>query len=592
MAIPRVSYPLDLSFLTWFNLGADQPSLDAALVAVQRERVVQRIWGRDGSLWGREPEAIRSIRERCGWLDLPTTMLPQLASLRALAREVREEGITQVVLLGMGGSSLAPEVMEGILGAAPGYPQLTVLDSTDPTQIRQATASASLARTIFLVASKSGDTVETDALLAHYRAAVAAQVGEERWARHFVAITDPGSGLEKLARAAGFRAVYANPPDVGGRYSALSLFGLVPAALIGVDLERLLARGQEMAEACHVEGPAGNPGLLLGAIMGGLARHRGAARDKLTLFSSAELAPFGAWAEQLVAESTGKEGLGILPVEGEPLGQVDDYGPDRLFVYLRLEGAGNGAGDALASALVQAGRPLVSLRLRDTYDLGAEFFRWEFATAVAGQILGINPFDQPDVESAKVRARAALARYEVTHALPQEDPVLAEGALAVYGDKLPASSLADYLAAFLAQALPGDYVALMAYIARSPANQALLAKLPRAVNDHLRAIGSRISGPLRPAITVGFGPRFLHSTGQLHKGGANNGLFIQLTQEESDDLPIPGRPYTFGTLKCAQALGDLQALRATGRRAVRVDLGSDVEAGLQALVMALSPGAR
>ena len=287
MSAPRASYPLDVSFLTWFNLGVDQPLLDAALAALQHDRAVQRIWGRDGSLWGRDPGAIRDIEERFGWRrpagdDVAPPGISAPGGSRGVRRGDRSGGAPGVWVA----RSLAPEVMEGILGAAPGYPQLTVLDSTDPTQIRQATASAPLAHTIFLVASKSGGTVETDALLAHYHAAVAAQVGEERWARHFVAITDPGAGLEKMARAAGFRAVYANPPDVGGRFSALSFFGLVPAALIGVDLERLLARGQEMADARHVEGPAGNPGLLLGAIMGGLARHHGGARDKLTLFSS------------------------------------------------------------------------------------------------------------------------------------------------------------------------------------------------------------------------------------------------------------------------------------------------------------------
>ncbi len=581
MSTPRINFPIDLAFLIWFNLGADQPILDAALASLQRDQAVQRVWNRDGSFWSQKPEVAREIEERLGWLDLPITMAPHLAQLRALSQEVRAEGITHIVLLGMGGSSLAPEVMGRILSIPPGYPQLTVLDSTDPTQIRQAAAVAPLAQTLFLVASKSGSTVETDTLLAYFRARMMAEVGHERWARHFIAITDPGTSLEKLGQAEGFRAVYANPPDIGGRYSALSLFGLVPAALIGLDLERLLARGQEMAGACHAAAPAGNPGLLLGAIMGALAHRAVPPRDKLTLFSSAELAPFGVWAEQLIAESTGKEGTGILPVEGEGLGSVADYGPDRLFVYLRLEGAENRASDILASALVEAGRPLVSLRLRDPYDLGAEFFRWEYATAVAGQVLGINPFDQPNVESAKVQARNALARYEASHALPRQEPVLAEAALTVYGSEQPAVSLAAYLDGFLAQAKPGDYVAIMAYIARDPVHDSLLQALRRAMSDRLRRSGK----PL--AVTTGYGPRFLHSTGQLHKGGPNDGLFIQITQEEREDLQIPGRPYTFGILKCAQALGDMEALQAAGRRVARIDLGSGVQEGLRTLTAAL-----
>jgi glucose-6-phosphate isomerase len=567
---------------TWFRLGPYQQAFQSGLHALEDAGAARRIWDGDGSLWKQERETVTEIEDRLGWLELPTSMPMEVSRLTALAMEVQAAGMERVLLLGMGGSSLAPEVMRCVLGVSPGYPDLVVLDTTDPTQIRRVTQAGPLSRSTFIVASKSGTTEEMQSLFAHFRAALIAEVGEERWARHFVAITDAGTELEALARAGPFRALYLNPSDVGGRFSALSFFGLVPAAFIGADLDELLRRAKAMAWQCRaMASPADNPGLLLGAIIGELACQPAHPRDKLTLLTSPKLSPFGAWAEQLIAESTGKDGVGILPVEGEWLRQLERYGPDRLFVYLRLDGDQNATSDARVSALVEAGEPVVVLRLTDPYDVAAEFFRWEFATAVAGQRLGVNPFDQPDVESAKVRTHRALERYRETHSLPEEPVILREGVLSVYAPDLQATTVSDHLRAFLAGATEGDHVALMAYIERNATNRGLL-----------QSMRHRIGEALHLAVTLGFGPRFLHSTGQLHKGGANNGLFLQITQDETDDLPIPGQPYSFGVLKRAQALGDFQALRGLGRRAMRVNLGADVQAGLRELGAAIDAALR
>lgn len=551
-------------------LGPYRQLVESALRNLTKIEANRRIWAKDGTLWQQSPRAVAEIEDRLGWLDLPFTMRAQVASLRALASEVLAEGMRHVLLLGMGGSSLAAEVMRLILGRAAGYPELTVLDSTDPAQIRRAAAVAPLSQTLVIVASKSGLTAEVASLYAYFKARLSTDVGQG-WQRHVLAITDPGTKLAALATEEGFRTVFLNPPDVGGRYSALSFFGLVPAALVGVDLERLLERAMDMAKECGVAVPVmDHPAFALGAAMGELARWPYPGRDKLTLLTSAELAPFGAWAEQLIAESSGKEGRGILPVEGECLKDPKRYGSDRFFVYLRLDTSHNVDLDALAVALVKLGHPLIVLRLRDIYDLGAEFFRWEFATAVACQCLGVNPFDQPDVESAKVQAREGLARYEETRSLPEELPALQEGVLTFFGPPPLTSDAGEYFRSFLSQVKEGDYVALMAYVERNEAYHALLQRVRCALSEKLGV-----------ATTVGFGPRFLHSTGQLHKGGRNTGFFLQLTQDEPDDLAIPGHSYTFGILKRAQALGDLRALRAAGRRVLRIHLGADVECGLR-----------
>lgn len=563
-------------FPIWYDIGEYEAGLNSALTELQEIKAARRIWNRDGTLWQSAPEAVAEIQDRLGWLDLPDSMLVDVPRLQALALEMRAAGMTHVVLLGMGGSSLAPEVMQHILGVLPGYLELTILDSTDPSQIAHLSNRIPLSQTLFLVSSKSGTTSETAALFDYFSEAIREKVDPREWARYFIAITDPETKLADMAQKSRFRNLYLNPPDIGGRYSALSLFGLVPAALIGQNLDNLLQSARAMAWECRAARPVQENGaLVLGAIMGELARHPTHPRDKLTLLTSAPLAPFTPWLEQLIAESTGKEGVGIVPVEAESP-EADFYGSDRLFAYLRLGMADNKANDNLISQLVDRRHPVVVLQIRELHHLGAEFFRWEFATAVAGQRLGINPFDQPNVESAKKRTKEALAAYAEQHALPMLDPVLTTDPLSFYGPQYATNDAASYLDAFLNQANPGDYVALLAFLERNEVNDALLREMSRTIGQAMHV-----------AVTIGFGPRFLHSTGQLHKGGPNTGLFIQITQEDSEELPIPGHDYSFSVLKQAQALGDWQALQDANRRVIRVNIGPDVQAGLQKLADAL-----
>ncbi len=552
--------------------GAYERAWGQALERLEALDAARRIGERDGSLWSADPKVAKAIENRLGWLDLPMTMGVHLSGLKALQLETWAAGVRRVVLLGMGGSSLAPEVMQEVFGRSPEHATLIVLDTTDPAQIRRVANAGDLAETLFIAASKSGTTIEMESLLAFFRERVRERVGAS-WPRHFIAITDPGTPLDALATEQGFRAIYRNPPDVGGRYSALSLFGLVPGALIGVDLDRLLERAREMARCCRpTAGVAENPGLLLGALMGALAKAQPPC-DKLTLLASPPLAPFGAWVEQLIAESTGKQGKGILPVESEPLQEPARYGRDRFFVYLRLEGADNAPLDAFAEELKALGYPLALLPLRDVYDLGAEFFRWEYATAVAGALLEIDPFDQPNVELAKQRSVALLSSYTQEGSLPVGEPTLVTEGLRIYGPSLEARTAGEYIRAFLQGASANGYIALMAYLERSAET---LARLQR-----VRALLGRATGL---ATTIGYGPRFLHSTGQLHKGGPNTGLFIQITHEEAEDLPIPGQTYTFGVLKQAQAVGDFLALREMGRRVMRLHLGTAVLEDLERLI--------
>jgi hypothetical protein len=473
---------------------------------------------------------------------------------------VRAAGYRRAVLLGMGGSSLAPEVLRATFGVRPGFLDLSVLDTTDPATLLAVDRSLDLDQTLFLVASKSGTTIETLSHFAYF------------WQRsggrgtQFVAITDADTPLEALARERGFRRVFINPPDIGGRYSALSYFGLVPAALLGVDLGALLDRAARLAEACVT--PQDNPGAQLAAALAGAAL---AGRDKLTLILPPELVAFGDWVEQLIAESTGKQGRGIVPVIDEPLGPSAVYGPDRLFVRLALEAAPE---PPQLAALVAAGHPAVTLPLRDPFDLGGEFFRWEFATALVGVLLGIDPFDEPNVQEAKDATARVLAEYERLGRLPEPELAARANGVALAGAR--GRSVEEALRAFLAQARPGDYLALQAYLPYQPAVRAALQELRVRLRDHLRV-----------ATTLGFGPRFLHSTGQLHKGGPNSGLFVQLVGDDAEDAPIPGRPYTFGVLKRAQALGDLRALEARGRRVCRVALQGDLAASLRHLAALL-----
>ena len=562
------------------SLGASlQTAVNTALAHAEEDRFVTRIWEKDPDLW-KPPTADQSeITDRLGWLTVTDVMREALPRLNALRDEVRSNGITHVVLLGMGGSSLAPEVLRETFGTSAGQPELLVLDSTDPATVLSVEKAAHLAHTLFIVASKSGGTIETLSQFKYFFAKMESAVGQQAGS-HFMAITDPGTKLEKLATDRGFRDTFLNPPDIGGRYSALSFFGLVPAALIGVDIATLLDRADAMRFACRPAAESeDNPGLWLGTVMGTLARQ---GRDKVTLVISPPIATFGVWVEQLIAESTGKEGKGILPVEGETLGSPSSYGNDRLFVYLRGQEGADPVQDQAIAALKAAGQPVVTLTFEDRYDLGSEFFRWEFATAVAGAFLQINAFNQPNVQEAKDKTDAILAVYQQTKNIPDPQAVLRTQHISVVVDEKSASLLTDAVSLqsamerYLGQAVPGDYIALLAYIERTPETVATLQHIRQAMRD-LR----------RVATTVGFGPRFQHSTGQLHKGGANNGVFIQLVAKDQVDVPIPGEPYTFGILKSAQALGDLQALEEHKRRVIRISLGSDIGEGLGELRQAI-----
>ena len=561
------------------ELGALQGEVDATLQRADAEHFAKKVWDKDPSFWKPDPADQNEITDRLGWLTVTETMADALPRLNELRDGVRRAGFTHVVLLGMGGSSLAPEVLRETFGVAAGQPDLIVLDSTDPATLLDVERRIDLRHTIFIVASKSGGTIETLSHFAYFYDKVHAFEGDGAGAQ-FIAITDPDTKLDKLARDYRFRAIFRNPTDIGGRYSALSFFGLVPAAIIGLDVAKLLDRADTMRHACHGSGPAReNPGLWLGAIMGTCANQ---GRDKVTLVVSRPIGTFGYWVEQLIAESTGKEGKGILPVEGEPLGTPQDYGSDRLFVYLRTEHDFDPEQDRQIAALKADGQPVVTIALHDTYDMGAEFFRWEFATAIAGALLGINAFDQPNVQEAKDRTSALLEEYAKTHELPQPQAVLRTERVTIYAGDVEAASLADAvslqaaLETVVRQAGPGDYIALLAYIQRTPETQQQL--------QHIRL---RLRDTRRVATTLGYGPRFQHSTGQLHKGGANNGVFLQFVARDAQDAAIPGQPYTFSILKQAQALGDLQALQAHERRAIRIDLGADIAGGLGEVIQAI-----
>ena len=535
--------------------------MEATVRAWTDEKVGARLWSVDPSLWPAAPPA--EVPDRMGWLSLPTTMPSELPSLARFAGSVRSEGFRHVVLLGMGGSSLAPDVFRRMLGAQPGFPSLLVLDSTHPDAVRSTAAAVDLPRTLFVVSSKSGTTTEPLDLHRYFAHELSLERLDPTGAR-FVAVTDPGSPLEALARSSGFRAVFRSVPTVGGRYSALSMFGLVPAALLGVDLERLLRAAEGMAAACGPDRPEGeNPGLRLGATIGTLAR---AGRDKLTFYATPDWGAFPVWVEQLVAESTGKLGRGIVPIVDEPLVDPATYRSDRQFVALL---GPEGAAPALLrhlEGLESRGHPVVRISTPEPPDVGAEFLRWEIAIASAGRVLAIDPFDQPDVELAKELARRAMTDRGRGPAGGEE--------LGVSTEDGPTFNAA--VRTLLDSARPGDYFAVQAYLA--PTN---------LTRDALATLRSAILGRTQLATTVGFGPRFLHSTGQLHKGGPNSGVFLQLVDTPRQDAAVPGAGYTFGELIAAQALGDLRALRQKGRRVLRIDLGKDVTGGIVRLVRAV-----
>ena len=542
------------------DLGPLQGAIKAALDRLAQTDAIGRLWRRDGTLWTTDPKIARSIEERLGWLGTPEAVEDFLAPVAAFRRDVAAR---QIVLLGMGGSSLAPEVMAGALPR--NGPPLIVLDSTAPEAVR-AVEQIGLEHTVFVVSSKSGTTTETRTLAAYFLHHAAPLPGAA-----FLAVTDEGTPLARQAAAPPFARAFINPRDIGGRYSALSFFGLVPAALCGVDVRRLMERTMPMVRACRGTNVADNPGAWLGAVLGAAAA---AGRDKLTLATSHGLAGLGAWIEQLIAESTGKQGRGLLPVDGEPLADADDYDPDRLFVRIALAAEVNAAMEERLDRLAQAGHPVVRITVADPYDLGAELFRWEVATALAGFLMGINPFDEPNVQQSKDITNSLLVVYQHEGRLPEERPALQDDGIALSGE-VSGGSVGDALEVFLRAAHPPQYVGLLAYLSRTPQHEEALAEMRRIVRERLRV-----------ATTRGFGPRYLHSTGQLFKGGPPTGRFVVFTAESPLDLEIPGEPYTFGTLLRAQALGDVQALRAGGRAVLHIHL-TDPAPGLLAVARLL-----
>jgi len=542
---------------------------------------VERLWGRDASLWTGGNEA-----SWLGWLDIVGQQGSEVESLLEFAREIQDEEFTDVVVLGMGGSSLCPEVLSQSFGLQAGYPRLQILDSTVPAQVLALQESLDLSSTLFIVSSKSGTTLEPNVFLSYFLDRVRQEPGVDDAAQHFVAITDPGSALQTFAEAEGFRRIFFGVPEIGGRFSALSNFGMVPAAALGLDLGRWLARAKAMAMACAETGDGTeNPGLLLGALIGECQRHR---RDKMTIVGSPGIRDLGAWLEQLVAESTGKDGKAVIPVDREEIGQADTYGEDRLFIYLRLEEAPEQAQDQAVERLVRAGQPVVQISLADRYDLAAEFFRWEFATAVVGSIMGVDPFNQPDVEASKLASKRLTEAYELSGSLPSDQPVLTdqETGILLFADdrnrealnsQAQDASLTGWLRAHFERLGPGDYFALLAYLEMNEGNGRELQTIRNAVRERYSV-----------ATCLGFGPRFLHSTGQAYKGGPNSGVFLQITGDDVEDLPIPGRNYTFGIVKAAQASGDLEVLEERGRRALRVHLrgnSADVLPRLRGLIL-------
>jgi transaldolase / glucose-6-phosphate isomerase len=547
-----------------------------ALEDWRREGKVRRLWAADASLWTETDEA-----KWTGWLGIIDQQLAAAAHLEDFAADVQRAGFKDVLLLGMGGSSLGPEVFAKTFGTKRGFPTLHVLDSTDPAQIRDFESKIDPAHTLFIVSSKSGSTLEPNIFKQYFFERAKAAVGAAEAPRRFVAITDPGSSLEKSARNEGLRAIFHGEPSIGGRYSVLSNFGMVPAAAIGIPPRTFLESAAEMARSCAPSAPPiENPGVILGAILGICQRH---GRDKATIIASQGIADFGAWLEQLLAESTGKLGKGIVPVDAEPLGAPGVYGNDRVFAYLRLASDEGGAQERAVTALEAAGQPVVRIIVSDPMQLGQEFFRWEMATAVAGSLIGINPFDQPDVEASKVKTRDLTAAYERTGSLPNEEPFFAQGAFKLFADprnagelKPQATSLGAALKAHFARIAAGDYAALLAYIERNPAHIEAMQNLRVKIRDRTKA-----------ATCVGFGPRFLHSTGQAYKGGPNSGVFLQITCDDAEDLPVPGQKYTFGVVKAAQARGDFEVLAERGRRALRVHISGNLDAGLAALDQAI-----
>ncbi len=568
------------------KINAQTASLPADLDASVKKNLndwrasgkVRRLWQHDATLWTNDDES-----KWLGWLGITDDQIANASKLKALADEVQSGSFSDILLLGMGGSSLCPEVLAFTFPQTPGFPRLHILDSTDPAQIRSVESKINLAKTLFIVSSKSGSTLEPNIYKQYFFERVQQTLGADKAGSRFIAITDPGSKMQLVAERDRFLHIFYGLPSIGGRYSALSNFGMVPAAAMGLDTGKFLQRTKEMVDACKPSAPVEqDPGVMLGLILGTVAK---SGRDKITLITSPGISDLGAWLEQLIAESTGKLGKGIIPVDRETLGSPDVYGTDRIFAYLRLEGAPDAAQDAKVAALEKAGQPVVRIAVADTYSLGQEFFRWEIATVVAGSILGINAFNQPDVEASKIVTKKLTSEYESKGSLPPEKP-LVDGDIKLFTDDKnvadlievtksgPASddALTAFVRAHLKRLGAGDYFALLAYIEMNPEHEALLQAIRMNVRDRKHV-----------ATCLGFGPRFLHSTGQAYKGGPNSGVFLQVTCDDVQDLPVPGQKYTFGIVKAAQARGDFQVLADRNRRALRVHLGADVKAGLTKL---------
>ncbi len=550
--------------------------VNASLQDWKKNGKVKRLWKKDASLWTGTDED-----KWLGWLDITEQQLEDVDKLKQLAADIKKSAVKNALLLGMGGSSLCPEVLRMTFGKAAGYPDLHVLDSTDPAQIKATEEKVDLACTICIVSSKSGSTLEPNIYKQYFFDRVKAKVGEKEVGNRFIAITDPGSKMQRVAEKDKFRKIFMGLPSIGGRYSALSNFGMVPAAVMGMDVPKFLKNTKKMVDACGQDSDATtNPGVILGTILG-IAANQG--RDKMTIVTSPGIFDLGAWLEQLIAESTGKSGKGIIPVDRERLAKPDTYGNDRVFAYLRLESDPDKEQSAAIDALAMAGHPVVRIVLPDIYNLGQEFFRWEMATAVAGSLIGINAFNQPDVEASKVETRNLTTEYESSGKLPLESPFFTGNGAKLYADRTNAAALkggatlADILKKHLARIGAGDYFGVLGYITMNEAHEKTLQTIRHAVRDNKKV-----------ATVLGFGPRFLHSTGQAYKGGPNTGVFLQITCDDAVDILVPGQKYTFGVVKAAQARGDFAVLAQRGRRALRVHLGKDVAAGLATLTDAVN----
>jgi transaldolase / glucose-6-phosphate isomerase len=565
-----------LNRLTFKLPGALRSAVSASLEEWKKSNKVARLWQKDASLWTGADEG-----NWLGWLTIVEEQLAHLDALQKFAKEVREARFKHILLLGMGGSSLCPEVLRMTFGAIKGHPELHVLDSTDPEQIKATEEKIDLKSTLFIVSSKSGSTLEPNIYKQYFFERVKEKLGEKEAGNRFIAITDPGSKMQQVAENDKFRHIFMGVPSIGGRYSALSNFGMVPGAAMGMDLALFLKNTAKMVEDCGPSVDANeNPGVILGTILGVAAKQ---GHDKLTIVASPAIFDLGAWLEQLIAESTGKLGKGIIPVDRERLARPFSYGDDRLIVYLRLVSSPDSAQDFAIVSLQKTGIPVVRINIPNIYMLGQEFFRWEIATAVAGSIIGINAFNQPDVEASKIETRKLTSEYEATGHLPPEAPFFENAGIKLFADQKNADALkggktlAAVLKTHLSRIGAGDYFAVLGYIPMNLANETSLQKIRHTVRDAKRV-----------ATVLGFGPRFLHSTGQAYKGGPNSGVFLQITCDDAKDLPVPGQKYTFGVVKAAQARGDFAVLAERGRRALRVHLGKDLKSGLAALSKAIT----